>query len=783
MLTLLTHFLIGTKDALRYSTTIPGFRKKHLSCALLSAFIWLTICLFKYMFMPSISWLRIDARVENWLSNAFSALWVVPLMLTSKIVNTFWFMETAEFVYQATGRKKKAPGAKVSEGIADLIFALIVYVVFMIQASCTIAAGNSRVSMGLFYGFWFSAGGDDVFDPMTAGCAFGVLFPMSILAAHLAKSPEEETLFRLRIFGPTVFVADKVSATLFNWVLKKSRNQGRPFPLNPKSILPYHITPRITFPSFFTNNSYFSLYKDFDGIGMRSWGEELWDSFEKVDSKFSSRIKYNENIIKFIKDKNALDSEYAKNIKSLVARNRKSTPKSEFTSDECFFGWLTEVENIANQYEMIVESVQKTCIARIQSHTNEMMKHKNESRTEHKNWIKMLENLDSNQEKAKQNWAKKLKDYEKARSMFEKADSDQHVTKADVEKARQNSHHKRQMAEDAKNEYSRCLVEFNRHQKEHHTKLIPDLLNTSQNLALENGNCFREIVKNFCVAECSYRPLIAKCIDDIDHKSGSIDPEADCETVIEMTKTGYARPDDKPFEDMENPPKETGKKTLRGLGFGLFKKTESKPVQEDMSHLPPQQRKRQLMKVRKSLLDEMEKDTKEIKSLEKMASVKNFGDGGQVQQKINEARNRLNAKNQKLHQINEWLNDTEIALNGKPLDHDTDHMATEPQGYQYKHEVKQEYNQMDTSYSEQSGSQMDVSRHSGYRDSFEEESIEGPVATCLYNFQEAGEGCITVNMGEILSVTEEDNGDGWTKVRVHGTNREGFVPTSYIKLN
>ena len=46
-----------------------------------------------------------------------------------------------------------------------------------------------------------------------------------------------------------------------------------------------------------------------------------------------------------------------------------------------------------------------------------------------------------------------------------------------------------------------------------------------------------------------------------------------------MTKTGYARPDDKPFEDMENPPKETGKKTLRGLGFGLFKKTESKPAQ------------------------------------------------------------------------------------------------------------------------------------------------------------------------------------------------------------
>ena len=47
-------------------------------------------------------------------------------------------------------------------------------------------------------GFGFPLAATTFFDPMTAGCAFGVLFPMSILAAHLAKSPQEETLFRLR---------------------------------------------------------------------------------------------------------------------------------------------------------------------------------------------------------------------------------------------------------------------------------------------------------------------------------------------------------------------------------------------------------------------------------------------------------------------------------------------------------------------------------------------------------------------------------------------------------
>ena len=33
-----------------------------------------------------------------------------------------------------------------------------------------------------------------------------------------------------------------------------------------------------------------------------------------------------------------------------------------------------------------------------------------------------------------------------------------------------------------------------------------------------------------------------------------------------------------------------------------------------------------------------------------------------------------------------------------------------------------------------------------------------------------------------LIVTEEDTGDGWTKVKQSGGVTEGFVPTSYIRL-
>lgn len=35
--------------------------------------------------------------------------------------------------------------------------------------------------------------------------------------------------------------------------------------------------------------------------------------------------------------------------------------------------------------------------------------------------------------------------------------------------------------------------------------------------------------------------------------------------------------------------------------------------------------------------------------------------------------------------------------------------------------------------------------------------------------------------GELLSVVEEDKGDGWTRVR-RNLEDEGYVPTSYIKV-
>lgn len=49
------------------------------------------------------------------------------------------------------------------------------------------------------------------------------------------------------------------------------------------------------------------------------------------------------------------------------------------------------------------------------------------------------------------------------------------------------------------------------------------------------------------------------------------------------------------------------------------------------------------------------------------------------------------------------------------------------------------------------------------------------------DFAGQNEGTLSMVEGELLSVVEEDKGDGWTRVR-RNLEEEGYVPTSYIKV-
>ena len=57
--------------------------------------------------------------------------------------------------------------------------------------------------------------------------------------------------------------------------------------------------------------------------------------------------------------------------------------------------------------------------------------------------------------------------------------------------------------------------------------------------------------------------------------------------------------------------------------------------------------------------------------------------------------------------------------------------------------------------------------------------VKNSIVTPL--FAATNEGSIQMTEGEEFHVLEQDQGDGWTRVR-RSSGEEGFVPTSYIEI-
>uniref|UniRef100_U5EZU0 Putative p53-mediated apoptosis protein n=1 Tax=Corethrella appendiculata TaxID=1370023 RepID=U5EZU0_9DIPT len=235
--------------------------KRVLQCCVLNGGIFgLSIILFEYALMPGLNlFLNIllgsnsSALSVVWsymnpsLFYLFQTIWVVPLFLLSKIVNSLWFQDIADCAYKfRKGRPQLIPS--ISKLIADTIISLLVQILFILQSWLVgfipyVGSFVHIFHMSLLcslYSFeykWFNMGWE-LHKRLTyietnwpyffgfglplalvselprswviSGCIFSIFFPLFILSANEASPKLLSCMFSLKLFSPVVAISNAI---------------------------------------------------------------------------------------------------------------------------------------------------------------------------------------------------------------------------------------------------------------------------------------------------------------------------------------------------------------------------------------------------------------------------------------------------------------------------------------------------------------------------------------------------------------------------------------------
>uniref|UniRef100_A0A0A9VVX5 Formin-binding protein 1-like protein n=1 Tax=Lygus hesperus TaxID=30085 RepID=A0A0A9VVX5_LYGHE len=568
-----------------------------------------------------------------------------------------------------------------------------------------------------------------------------------------------------------------------------------------------------------------------------SWGTELWDQYDNLSLHTQKGIDFLEKYSHFVKDRCAIEVEYATKLRRLVKSyqpKKKDEEDYQYSPCKAFKMVMNEVNDLAGQHEVIAENLQSEVIREVTSLVKEFKDERKKLLNEGARMMAQLTQQISNLERSRKNYEKASKEAERATDSFKRADADLNLSRAEVEKQKMNMNIKQQQCEDAKNEYANQLQRTNEQQRQHYQHLMPEIFRQLQEL---DENRIRQI-RNFMIhsveVERNVFPIINQCLDGIVTAAKQIDEKEDTNLVIERFKSGFEPPTDFPFDDLSRPDgihytppiRAEAPMTVKGtisnkvlkkrVGiFNLFSSQKNNisgngEKQDDYSDLPPNQKKNKLQSKIEEIQRKIHQETATRDGLMKMKGVyeqnSNLGDPMTVEDQLAENGQRLDKLRQELHAYQSRLEDVNTNQNNS---HNHTPLHNNVNGLRRQHRNSGGSGGDEDSLS-RSASDSSVSANHNHKHSAPgtpvpshgpESGIAGshtslsddapppyddllpPLGTCraLYPFEATSEGSMAMSDGEELLVIEVDQGDGWTRVRRPADLMEGFVPTTYIQ--
>uniref|UniRef100_A0A3Q1K0X3 Formin binding protein 1a n=1 Tax=Anabas testudineus TaxID=64144 RepID=A0A3Q1K0X3_ANATE len=487
-----------------------------------------------------------------------------------------------------------------------------------------------------------------------------------------------------------------------------------------------------------------------------------------------------ERYTKFVKERADIELSYAKQIRSLSKKyhpKRSREDESRYTWCLAFAATLRQLNDVAVQREELAENLNTQIVCEMTRYIQEL---KAERKTHFQDGRRTQQHIESSWkqlESSKRRFERDCKEAERAQHVSDRIDLD----KTEGEKQKQ------QAAEESRKDYVTSLNQFNQDQHQHYHTLVPVIYQRIQDMEERRIERIADAMRLSAEAERKILPVVSRCLDAMMDTSESIHPRMDTRQVVEVYKSGFDPPGDVEFEDYSA----TMRRSISESSY-LDNRTEGRSNNKllqgsgpaDCSHLPPEQRRKKLQTRIDNINEEIQKEREQRDALLKMRQVyersPQMGDASSLEPQLEEVKQSLLRLEDELRKNQAWLSEVDSRLS----DHSRrqsggcglNSQETTPGSSSLKHP--------DGSYTEDHNAELQFkSRSSEFDDDFDDEEPLPSIGTCksLYPFQGQNEGTLSMVEGELLSVVEEDKGDGWTRVR-RNLEEEGYVPTSYIKV-
>uniref|UniRef100_A0AAF5PJW4 F-BAR domain-containing protein n=1 Tax=Wuchereria bancrofti TaxID=6293 RepID=A0AAF5PJW4_WUCBA len=570
-----------------------------------------------------------------------------------------------------------------------------------------------------------------------------------------------------------------------------------------------------------------------------SWAD-LWDQIDILASHTQKGIENLEKYGMFLKERAAIEDEYAARLRALVKKNLGKKKEDEeltkaYTFVSSFHSILHEIESLAGQHEVIAEGLRKDIHPALLTKCAALRA----ARKNHLNELHIINDVLNasidNMFKFQKNYCKTFKDAEVAHLKYDKAEKNMDLSRADLERAKNNAMQRTQICEDAKQNYAHALQAANQQQHQHYNQLLPQILERLRTVDEERISETKSLMLQSIEAETRVMNIIQRCYDDMKKAAQSISPLNDSASVVEHYRSGYAHPQPFTFEDfgcpsavitsegtssvetMKRPTKNGSMVRInRKPSIGLFRGNNHsrKDRTIDFRSYPPQQRCRRLQHEIENIGKEIAKNQQSREGAAKMLQVykdnPKLGNASDVDSEIVIYTKKCEVLNQQLAKYKAMLSEAETELN-IPISIVTSESSTRPPPCQLGLSTPSQssprqiaasnttVNIHRSSYSEESISSdgsIPITDHQKAtspkptkkatvveKSELYEECDMPALGTCtaLYAFEGGSEGTMSMEEDDEMILLERDEGDGWTRVRHVSSAREGFVPTSYLQ--